>query len=212
MDSHILIQKFDKQAKSYGRNSRKKGLDWRWREKLLQSAHGKILELSVGAGKNFRLYPKTAHLTAVDFSPKMIEKAKENASYFQLNVNFIISSVEELSFPVNTFDTIVSTLSFCAYDDPVAILKKVQNWCKPEGQILLMEHGRSSVKLAGWIQDHLDGWQYRTAGCHPNRDMMQIITKSRLHIEQAEHTFFNSVHLVWAKPGRDILRVDISNT
>ena len=202
MDNPTLIRKFDKQAKSYGRGSRKKGMDWKWRKKLLPSAKGKILELSVGAGKNFRLYPKTAHITAVDFSAKMIEKARENADYYQIQADFIIAPVEDLTFPENTFDTIVSTLSFCAYDDPVTVLKKVQTWCKPDGQILLMEHGRSSYRLLGWLQDRLDGWQYRTAGCHPNRDMMQIIKDAGLHIDKAEHKFFHSVHLLWRHPDK----------
>jgi len=204
MDTQTLIHKFDKQARSYGRSSRKKGLDWRWRKKLLQSARGKILELSVGAGKNFRLYPKTAHIIAVDFSPKMIEKARENAEYFGLKTELLVSPVEALDFPENAFDTVVSTLSCCAYPDPVDILKKVQNWCKPDGQILLMEHGRSAYQMLSWVQDRLDGWQYRTNGCHSNRDMMQIIRDSGLHIEREEHKFFNTVHLVWGRPQKDL--------
>jgi ubiquinone/menaquinone biosynthesis C-methylase UbiE len=202
MDTQTLIRKFDKQAKSYGKGSRKKGLDWKWRKQLLQSAKGKILELSVGAGKNFRLYPQTAYLTAVDFSPRMIEKARENAEYYKLKADFVVSPVEELTFPENTFDTIVSTLSFCAYEDPVAVLKKVQAWCKPDGQILLMEHGRSSYQWLGWIQDRMDRWQYRTAGCHSNRDMMQIFKTSGLHIDKVEHKLFHSVHLVWGRPDK----------
>lgn len=201
MNAQTLIDKFNRQAKSYERKSRKKGFDWRWRKKLLQSANGKILELSVGAGKNFRLYPKNAQITAVDFSEKMLEIARKNAASYQLNADLVCASVEDLSFPANTFDTIVSTLSFCAYNDPVTILKKVQTWCKPDGQILLMEHGRSSYRLLSWVQDRMDRWQYRMVGCHPNRNMIEIFKASDLQIQKLERKFFTTVHLVWARPG-----------
>jgi ubiquinone/menaquinone biosynthesis C-methylase UbiE len=44
---------------------------------LWKEAKGKILEVGVGTGKNIRYYPEDADITAIDFSERMLEKARK---------------------------------------------------------------------------------------------------------------------------------------
>src|SRR5699024_501709 len=87
----------------------------------------------------------------------------------------------EMEFPERTFDTIVSTLSFCAYEHPISLFNQLGRWVKPDGKILLLEHGISSNLLLKQIQKGLDPVNHRIVGCHLNRDMQELMDVSRLN-------------------------------
>lgn len=93
------VKLFDKQAKKYSKRKKKNASELRMRQKLLHSAQGEILELSVGAGANFQFYPKEAKVTAVDFSASMIEQAEDTAREQNLDAHFIVGNVEEVELP-----------------------------------------------------------------------------------------------------------------
>ncbi|WP_019636523.1 class I SAM-dependent methyltransferase [Paenibacillus fonticola] len=195
MTNHNRVRIFDRQAKSYEKRRKKMQLAGE-RSKLLRYATGKVLEVSVGAGNNFLFYPKGVHVTAVDFSPKMIEKAKEAAAECGIDCELFVSDVESLEFPENTFDTIVSTLSLCAYQRPDEVLRKMKAWVKIGGNILLFEHGISTNRTYSWFQNRLDGLSVKLFGCHQNRDIVQMVKDAGIVIEHLERMMLNSVLLI----------------
>ena len=194
------IQLFEKQANNYARRVKRKSSDHKYRKELLRSAKGNILELSVGAGANFQYYPKNANVTAVDFSPSMIEKAKGAAREQKLDVEFLISNVEDLSLPKGSYDTVVSTLSLCSYPNPDKVLEKISEWCREEGSILLFEHGISSNPVYAWAQNKADAYVERKIGCHMNRDILNMVKQSPLHVQKVKSFLLSSIHLIWAAP------------
>jgi ubiquinone/menaquinone biosynthesis C-methylase UbiE len=201
MEKTELEIRFDRQASRYGKRRKKKNsIDHKWRKELLAFAKGKILEPSVGAGANFEFYPKNAAVTAVDLSGEMIKKARESATDSGIQVEFIQSAIEDLDFVPESFDTIVSTLSLCAYDDPVNVLKRFNRWCKKDGMILLLEHGISRYRFVHWLQDRFDSLQYRKIGCHTNRDILSLVKHSGLQIKMVERKFLGAIYLIRANP------------
>jgi ubiquinone/menaquinone biosynthesis C-methylase UbiE len=201
MKNQELENIYDRQAVVYGKRRKKKNAyDHHWRKQLLAFAKGKILEVSVGAGANFAFYPKNAEILAVDLSGEMIKKARESAADSGIQAGFIQSAVEDLDFAPESFDTIVSTLSLCAYDNPVYILGLFNKWCKRSGAILLLEHGQSKYRLIHWLQERLDKFQYRKIGCHANRDILGLVRQSGLRVKMYERKFLGAIYLIWAKP------------
>ncbi|WP_252989890.1 class I SAM-dependent methyltransferase [Brevibacillus panacihumi] len=198
-----LIKKFNKQAPMYERNRKAHALG-PWRSRLLRSARGKILEAAVGAGANFPFYKKdlVEEIMAVDFSPEMLRKAKAASQELGIPATFMESDMDDLSFPPDTFDTIVSTLSLCSYADPLLVLNQFNRWCRKSGSILLLEHGLSSNSLLAFAQKRLEPVLYRFSGCHHDRDMMRIIESSELEIVSVQHYWAGCMHLVWAVPGK----------
>ncbi|HUU80461.1 MAG TPA: class I SAM-dependent methyltransferase, partial [Acidobacteriota bacterium] len=75
--------------------------------------------MGVGTGKNFPYYPKDVKISAVDLSPRMLEKAKKRASALGLGVELQEMDVQRLAFPENVFDTVFATFVFCSVPDPV---------------------------------------------------------------------------------------------
>ena len=51
-----------------------------WQEDLLGSLQGITLVVWVGTGANLPYYPPNANVTGIDFSPKMLSKAKNTNS------------------------------------------------------------------------------------------------------------------------------------
>src|ERR1043165_3454247 len=96
-----------------------------YRRQLLCHARGSVLEIGAGTGTNFKHYPLGSHVTATDVSARIIEKAKVEAMERGLKASFIVSPVEELQFGIESFDTIVSTFTLCAYENPASVLTQM---------------------------------------------------------------------------------------
>ena len=106
-----------------------------------------------------------------------------------------------MEFPDSSVDTVVDTFGLCSYDDPVLVLKEMKRICKPDGKILLLEHGRS--KTWPFITHYLDKNAERHAknwGCVWNRDLDQIVQDSGLQIE-IQHTWhFGTTYYMVCRP------------
>lgn len=200
MEKEKLIRKYDKQVKLYKGVCNNRTLA-RWRSEITKSAYGDVLEVGVGIGANFPYYDsEDVRLTGVDFSPDMLESAKQTASDCQINAELLQKDVEELQFEPDSFDCIVSTLTMCGYSNPTDILNRFNRWCRNNGRILLLEHGISSNALLSRVQKIADPLFQKTAGCHLDRDMLKIVEKSDLQIDYTARYWSDIVSLIWASP------------
>src|SRR5699024_2384177 len=85
-----------------------------WRKELFGKIEGKkILEVGVGKGKNLEFYSTDKEVTGIDFSEKMLEKAK-NKSKDKDHVTLMEMDAENMTFEDNTFDTVVTSCVFCS--------------------------------------------------------------------------------------------------
>jgi ubiquinone/menaquinone biosynthesis C-methylase UbiE len=199
MDRQTLIHKFNKQAKKYAKR-RKSAQTNKFRQRIFQDARGKVLEVAIGSGLNYPFYSRNIELTGLDFSPEMLKAAQNAVKNYPFNTIFMQEDVETIEFDENSFDTIVSSGSLCAYQDPLHVLNKFQRWCKPEGKILMMEHGISTNRILAVFQKSLDPLALKVAGCHQNRDISNIVRSSNLKLVREERYMAGYLYLIWAKP------------
>jgi ubiquinone/menaquinone biosynthesis C-methylase UbiE len=199
VNKNSLIRKFNKQAARYERNTRQRSLG-EWRQRLLQDVEGHVLEVAVGAGANFPFYNRSkVDVTAVDFSPEMLSRARQMTSELGIQATFQEQDIEMLELPERSFDCVVSTLSLCGYKDPVKALNQINRWAKPGGRIYLLEHGMSTNRLLGYAQHLLNPAARRISGCHYNRDMIEIVDASALKVVKTERYWNGIIHLIWAQ-------------
>lgn len=171
------------------------------RVKLGDRARGSVLEVAVGSGRNFSSYgPSVTKITATDYSKEMLKQASTKSS--TIPVNLVVSDAHDLSstFAPERFDTVVDSFGLCSFENPVHVLQEMQKVCKPDGQILLLEHGVSSSR---WMRKFMDNKAAKHAhswACIFNRDIEGIIEKSGLVVESIERRHFGTTYYIVAKP------------
>ena len=171
----------------------------RLRRRLLQRASGKVLEIAVGTGRNLRYYPKTCKITAVEFSEAMLDVARNKAARLGLTIPFLLMDAERLAFPDQCFDTVVSSLSMCTFPDPATALHEMARVCRPDGRILLLEHGRSDREWPGRWQDRRADRHARALGCRWNREPVDLVRHAGLKLVTAQRVFFGVIHVIEAQ-------------
>ncbi|TGB03749.1 class I SAM-dependent methyltransferase [Halobacillus salinus] len=197
MKKEKLIKKYDSHVELH---SKQHPTIEQWRERLLDGVQGNVLESGVGTGANFPYYERDIRLTGVDFSPKMIERAREEAEGLGIEANLFVEDIEEVELEPNQFDYVVSTLTLCSYPNPVEVLNRFAEWCKDDGEVLLLEHGRSTKPSIGTIQKWVDPVFHQIAGCHSDHMTLDLIKESNLTVTKAESHWSGIFHLVWARP------------
>src|SRR3954447_20291863 len=95
-----------------------------------------------------------------------------------LDVEFLPQSAEEqLPLAPASIDTIVMTWALCSIANSDRALEQMSGVLKPGGQLLFLEHGRSSdFRVAAWQNRLTPLWKPITGGCHLNRKVDQLIT------------------------------------
>jgi ubiquinone/menaquinone biosynthesis C-methylase UbiE len=173
----------------------------RLRKKLLAKANGNVLEVACGTGQNLLLFAPNSRITAVDLSPKMLEVARENAIKQGLHVDFAVMDAEKLEFRDGTFDTVVSTLSTCTFPNPVKALQEMKRVCRPDGLILLLEHGHSSVPWLAGFQDRNEFQHYQDhAGCRWNQDPLDLVQSAGITVLKSKRAVLGTFHSIESTP------------
>lgn len=170
------------------------------RRDLASRARGRTLEVAAGSGKNFRLLPREIDLVAGDISRSMLQIADRKARKIGMPVEYAILDAEHLPFRDDSFDTILSTLSSCTFPDPIEAFREMSRVCKPDGRILLLEHGRSSVRLFAWYQDKRAWKQVQQLGCHWNREPVKLVQEAGLNLVDTRTYFFDVFAVMEARP------------
>ena len=198
-----ISQKYDRFARWY---------DWvegipellgvnRLRYRMLQRASGTVLEVAIGTGKNLPYYPRGCRIIGADASKEMLAIAQRRASRLWLDVSFSLAAAEALPFSDATFDTVVSSLSTCTFPDPVAALQEMARVCRPEGKVLLLEHGRSDREWLGRFQDRTADRHAKQFGCHWNRKSLDLVRRAGLKVNKGQRVFFGIFNQIEAAPG-----------
>eukprot|EP00758_Cryptobia_borreli_P002868 Tbor_TRINITY_DN3354_c0_g1::TRINITY_DN3354_c0_g1_i1::g.23420::m.23420 len=128
--------------------------------------------------------------------------SKENSALSSQKELYSIANypAENLPFQSNTFDTVVDVFGLCSFEDPVAALGEMSRVCKPNGRVLLLEHGRGKVENLNW---YLDKWAPRHAaswGCWWNRDIRRFVRTAGLTVISKEEKHFGTTQLLVLAP------------
>jgi phosphatidylethanolamine/phosphatidyl-N-methylethanolamine N-methyltransferase len=113
----------------------------------------RVLEVGVGTGINACLYPSDCHVTGIDFSAPMLEKARERFARKGVeNVRLQEMDAASLKFASDTFDIVYAPYVISVVADPVAVVREMQRVCKPGGRIVVLNHFRSKNRAGAWME------------------------------------------------------------
>lgn len=147
-----------------------------WRKTLWNKVEGQhVLEVGVGTGKNFPYYPADTQITALDFSEKMLERAKSKQLRQHVAVELELMDVESLCYADNSFDTVIATFVFCSVPQPHKGLQELYRVCKPGGQVLLLEHVLSSKPMMAKMMQIMNPVIAAIFGANINRQTVKSV-------------------------------------
>ncbi|MDP9069206.1 MAG: class I SAM-dependent methyltransferase [Actinomycetota bacterium] len=149
-------------------------------------AKGETLEVAVGTGLNLRLYDADVRLTAIDLSPEMLEIAKQRAHEIERVVDLREADAHHLPFVDASFDTVVCTYSLCNIPDPHRAVGEMKRVLRPGGQLVLVDHIRSSVKPVLWLQKLIEFFSMRIEGEHMTRRPLEQVKAHGFTVTQRE--------------------------
>ena len=172
------------------------------RKKLFAQASGDVLDVGCGYGMNFPYLTNARSITGIDFSSVMLNKAREVTRGAAVKVDLREGDAEALEFPDNSFDTVISTLSTCSFYNPIKALQEIRRVCKPNGKILLIEHGRSTWEWVGRYQDNHAHQQIEQGGCRWNQEPQELVKEAGLNILHAERTLLGIFHMMVVSPAK----------
>ena len=185
---------------------------WYLRYKLISQAKGPILENAIGTGRNYSFYHQKSlkNFVGFDISPEMIEQAKnkwlklfpqKNSS---LTASFITNKKQLKEENGKQFETIVQTFALCSAENPIEMLNDLSDLVRPEGKILLLEHGKSKYNWLNRVLNAYASNHNKKFGCLFNRDIMKILNESKLEIIEMKRYHFGTTYYIIAKKKKDI--------
>lgn len=180
-----LRRYWDRQARNY--DNHMSFLDRKFfgdtRQWVCAQARGDTLEVAIGTGLNLPLYPTHVRLFGIDFSPGMLEFARQRAGE---TVDLRIGDAQALPFDDSSFDTVVCTFSLCAISDVEAAIAEMRRVLRPSGRLLLADHVVSDVRVVRLLQRAMETVSIPLGGEHFRRRPIDKVRKAGLTVQRHE--------------------------
>jgi phosphatidylethanolamine/phosphatidyl-N-methylethanolamine N-methyltransferase len=113
----------------------------------------RVLEVGVGTGINTSLYPKKCHVTGIDLSASMLERARERVAREGLkHVRLLEMDAARLTFADDTFDIVYAPYLVSVVPDPVQVVREMRRVCRTGGKIIILNHFRSKNPLLSRLE------------------------------------------------------------
>jgi phosphatidylethanolamine/phosphatidyl-N-methylethanolamine N-methyltransferase len=152
----------------------------------------RVLEVGVGTGLSLPLYPPFVRVTGVDLSREMLEKARLRVRRRELaNVEGLHEmDAHAMDFPDASFDKIVAMYVVSIVQEPARLLAELHRVCKPNGEIYLVNHVRSTNPFVSALEKGLARFSDQI-GFHPDFERHSLVNGSA----RVEH--ISNVNFFW---------------
>jgi ubiquinone/menaquinone biosynthesis C-methylase UbiE len=140
-----------------------------YRQRLLESLSGRVIEVGAGNGMNFTHYPPAVTgVIAVEPEPYLRRIAEQNATKAVVPVTVIDGLAEALPAQDGSCDAAVASLVLCSVRDPQLALAEMFRVLRPGGHLRFFEHVQAATPVRRRVQKALDATIYPllAGGCH----------------------------------------------
>ena len=182
------------------------GPEWRWKPAKLElfarmKEGANILFLAVGTGLDIRFFPAGRKISAIDISPKMIERASSRVSGYDGDMSVQVMDVHDMSFSDGSFDQVFTSCTFCSVPEPVDGLKALRRVLKPGGELHMFEHTGSRLFPFSVMMNIMSPLASR-AGPELNRDTVANVRAAGFRLTEVNNIFLDTVKTIHAtNPG-----------
>jgi ubiquinone/menaquinone biosynthesis C-methylase UbiE len=142
---------------------------------VCSQAHGNVLEIACGTGRNFPYYPQDTYVTGIELSAAMLDLARARAAALGIDADLRQGDAQALPFADDSFDAVVCTISLCTIPDDRQAVREAWRVLRPGGLLLLLEHVRSPFLPVRLVQRVLDPVWVRKEGDHLLREPLEQV-------------------------------------
>jgi SAM-dependent methyltransferase len=148
-----------------------------YRQRVLEQARGRVLEIGIGSGLNLPHYPEAVgEVIGLEPSARLAAMARQAASGVVIPVKILEESAEAIPLDDGTIDTVVSTWTLCSIPDVARALAELRRVLKPGGRFLFVEHGLSpDTTVRTWQRRLTPLWKCCAGGCHLDRPIDGLV-------------------------------------
>ncbi|WP_281172719.1 class I SAM-dependent methyltransferase [Caldanaerobius polysaccharolyticus] len=130
----------------------------------------------------------------------MLDRAKIKAEQLNKKVSLELMDVQHLNFPDESFDAVITTCVFCSVPDPLKGLMEIRRVLKRGGELIMLEHVRSNVKVLGRVMDMLNPLVVGLYGANINRNTVENVKKAGFDVYYEKNLALDIVKLIKARP------------
>ncbi len=113
--------------------------------RLAPATGEQVLEVGVGTGLSAVDYPRACHVTAIDLSTAMIERAHRRFVRRGVrHVDLCRMDAAHLAFPDACFDAVYAAYVMNVVPDPIQVAREMLRVCRPGGRLVLLNHFREA--------------------------------------------------------------------
>ncbi len=158
----------------------------RYKEKLLETCRGEVLEIGFGAGLSLPFYgPAVSRLVAVEPNAGMRRMADMGSVSFPVELKEGVA--ESIPFPESSFESAVSLLTLCTVQDLEKTISELYRVLRPKGRLFFLEHTLQPKGFMRSVQKKIQpAWGKVACGCHLDRDTVQSLKDQGFAIETLE--------------------------
>ena len=162
-----------------------------YRDRVVSSARGRVLEVGIGSGLNLPFYASAAtEIIGLDPSPKLLEMANKAAQKIPIPLRLIEGTAEAIPIEDHNVDAVVTTWTMCSIPEIQTALQEMRRVLRPGGRLFFVEHGRATEPRVRWWQDHLTpAWKHLSGGCHLNRAIDELVENAGFRIERLDQGY-----------------------
>ncbi|MFV8817861.1 class I SAM-dependent methyltransferase [Haliea sp. E17] len=197
----VTRDKWDKAAPTFDLMA-SRGAEVRWRpakEALFsRMGDGNILFAALGTGLDIPTFPAGRHITAIDISPKMLERAAPRVAAYDGEINPLLMDVHEMDFPEASFDQAFTACTFCSVPDPVNGLRAIYRVLKPGGELCMFEHTGSRYYPFKPMMDLMSRLTEKL-GPAMNRATVENVKAAGFTVTEVNHIYLDVVKTIIAR-------------
>lgn len=146
--------------------------DKKWRQQMIDAITPRlslrVVDLCAGTldctVQLLRRFPQ-AEVVAADFSQEMLDQGLAKIPHvFQNHVTVQCVDVLQMEFPQRSVDVVLCAYGMRNIPDQAAILKKIQGWLAPDGELIVLEFFKPKSRIARFFSNTYSKYVLPTVG------------------------------------------------